>query len=498
MKTRASGVLLHVTSLPSKYGIGDFGPCAYRFADFLAQAGQSYWQVLPLNPPALSKHQSPYDCLSAFAGNTLLISPELLYQHGFVSRKDMEATAGFPEGKVDYDRVASYKAKLFDMAYQRFKTLQTDSAYETFCSQNSGWLEDYACFVALSQHFRSSLWCDWPAQFRDKKLRAMRSASRQLRNAIDKEKFLQYLFLRQWLALKHYCNDNGIQIIGDVPMYAAYASADVWAHPTFFKLTRAKKPRVVAGVPPDLFSRTGQRWGNPLYNWKMLRKAGYSWWVQRIRHNLTLFDVLRIDHFRGFVACWEVPASHKTAKAGKWVSGPKEDFLNVLFKHFAFPPIIVEDLGYITDDVRQVIDRFQLPCMKVLLFAFDGDAGKSPYLPHHHIRNSVVYTGTHDNNTARGWFEKEARPEQKKRLFDYLGRQVPAGQVHWELIRLAMSSVSNTVIIPMQDILGLGREARMNRPATMKGNWRWRLRPGQITKSVTQKLAKMTQTYGRM
>jgi len=498
MKKRASGILLHITSLPSKYGIGDLGPQAYRFVDFLVEARQSYWQTLPLNPPTHVKNPSPYNCLSAFAGNTLLISPELLYRQGLLNRNDIQNTPPFVEGRVEFHSVISYKARLLNTAFENFRNTPPDSNYEAFCSDNNVWLEDYTKFVALKKYFDFSSWCDWPAELRDKRNGAIESLNQQLQDVIDKEKFLQYTFFKQWLSLKDYCNQHGIQIIGDIPIYVAYESADVWAHPDIFKLTEAKRPIAVSGVPPDLFSRTGQLWGNPIYNWQVLKKRDYSWWIQRIKHNLALFDIVRIDHFRGFIAYWEVPANHKTAKGGKWRDGPKQDFFNILFKHRPFPPIIVEDLGYITAEVREFIEKFQLPCMKVLLFAFGGEPLDNPYLPHSYRRNSVVYTGTHDNNTIKGWFEKEAKPRQKKELFNYIGHKAPIGQMHWELIRLAMSSVANTVIIPMQDVLGLGWEARMNRPATIKGNWRWRLEPGQITSSIKQKLAKMAEIYARV
>ena len=499
MKKRASGILLHITSLPSKYGIGDLGPAAYRFADFLTAAGQTYWQVLPLNPPTLRKgRHSPYNCLSAFAGNTLLISPDLLYEQGLLTRKELKDRPVFPEAHVNYHSVLSYKTKLLRAAFERFKVTRKDVDYSRFCGENKDWLDDFAVFVALRHHFRSDLWCNWPRGLRDRHRHALEAARTGLENAIERVKFSQYLFFKQWLALKRHCNNRGIRLIGDIPIYVAYESADVWAHPGIFKLTRAKRLSVVAGVPPDFFSRRGQLWGNPVYNWMVLKKTGYSWWIQRIRHNLVLFDAVRLDHFRGLVAFWQVPAGSKNAVAGKWVKGPKEDFFNTLLKYFPSPPIVVEDLGYITPDVRMLIKRFRFPCMKVLLFAFDGDVSTNPHAPHNHIRNCVVYTGTHDNNTVRGWFQKEATPAQTKRLFDYLGRRVSAGKVHWEFVRMAMSSVGNIVIISMQDVLGLGGDARMNRPATVRGNWRWRLRPRQITPAIGRKFKELTETYGRV
>jgi 4-alpha-glucanotransferase len=453
--------------------------------------------MLPLTPPIPGPSYSPYNCLSAFAGNTLFISPDLLCRQGLLARKDIRHRPAFPEGRVDYRLVASYKTKLLTLAFERFKAKRREPDYKLFCSKNRNWLNSFACFVALRQHFRPRPWCDWPKQLRDRNKKALQAIRPHLRDTIEKEKFLQYLFFKQWFALKRYCNQRGVRIIGDIPIYVAYDSADVWAHPQIFKLTSTKKRRAIAGVPPDLFSRTGQLWGNPVYDWRVLRNTSYSWWIQRIRHNLMLFDIVRLDHFRGFVKYWQVPASHKTAKDGKWVNGPKDDFFHRLFRVFPAKPVIVEDLGDITEEVRALAERFQLPCMKVLQFAFDGDAATNPHCLSNHVKNCVVYTGTHDNNTARGWFEKEARPQQKKRLYKYLGRKVPANLVHWELIRLAMTSVANLAIIPMQDVLGLGSQARMNHPATVEGNWTWRLAPRQITAATIRKLAKLTQTYGR-
>ena len=497
MRKRTSGILLHITSLPSKYGIGDFGPEAYKFVDILSRARQSYWQVLPLSSISPREPHSPYDGLSAFAGNTLLISPDLLYREGLLSKKDIQDRPAFSEISVDYRLVNSYKKKLLKIAYERFKDIPKEDDYELFCLENKSWLENYATFIALNRHFRYRLWNSWPAEFRDRKKQAVSYINANLKDAINGEKFLQYVFFKQWFSLKHYCNERGIEIIGDIPIYVSYNSADVWAYPEIFKLTKTKKPRVVGGVPPDYFSQTGQLWGNPIYNWHRLKNRRYSWWIERIKHNLAVFDIVRIDHFRGLVAYWQVPASHKTAVKGKWVQGPKEDFLNKLFKDVPSTRVIVEDLGYITPDVSELIKKFQLPCMRVLLFAFDGNLAANPHCLYNHVKNSVIYTGTHDNNTVRGWFEKEAETEQKKKLFDYLGHKVSAGQVHWEFIRMAMNSVSNMVIIPIQDVLGLGEHARMNRPATIHGNWSWRLGHKQIRSSIISKLAKLTEIYGR-
>ena len=493
MKKRASGVLLHITSLPSKYGIGDLGPEAYKFADFLTKAKQRYWQVLPLNPT----ERSPYNSTSAFAGNPLVLSPELLYQQGLLTKDEIEAAPVLSETVVDYRSIGSHKTKLLAAAFECFKRTAKKSGYESFCLKNESWLEDFAMFAALRQHFHYRLWCDWPREIRDRKKHALKSIRGQLADHIDREKFLQYKFFQQWHRLKRYCNRGGIKIIGDVPIYVSRESADLWSHPEIFKLTNTKKPRVVAGVPPDSFSKTGQLWGNPVYNWKILKKIDYLWWVQRIKQQLNLFDIIRIDHFRGFIGYWQVPANHKTAKNGKWLKGPGDDFFKVLFEHFPSKPFIVEDLGHITADVIEVIEKFQLPCTRVLLSGFNGEAATNPHCPYNHIKNSVVYTGTHDSNTVKGFFGKKAAPGTKRRLFNYLGHKVPADHLHWELIRLAMSSVADLAIVPMQDILGLDERARMNLPATVKGNWSWRLGPKEKTALIARRLAKLTETFGR-
>jgi len=497
VQKRVSGVLLHITSLPSGYGVGDLGPEAYRFADFVASAKQRCWQVLPLNPPANAISGSPYSSISAFAGNPLLISPELLRDEGLLSEKDIRDKPAFPKEEVDYHLAASYKKNLLNIAYERFKQKPADSSYKKFCVENENWLEDFAIFAVLRGHFEHRLWCDWPQEVRDREKSSLESLKVQLCDAIDKEKFLQYQFFKQWSVLKRYCNERKIQIIGDIPIYVAYDSADVWSKPEIFKLTAGKKLQFVSGVPPDHFSKTGQRWGNPVYNWEALKTKGYSWWFKRIKHNLAMFDMVRIDHFTGFVSYWQVPAQDKTALKGTWIKGPREDFFEKLQKVVPLNNLIVEDLGPLGASVSKLAEKFQLAPTRVLQFAFGGSAVNNPHRPYNNGKNSVIYTSTHDSNTVKGWFEKEARNEQKQMVFDYLGRQVSVSQIHWELIRLAMSSVSNTAIIAVQDILGLGDESRMNRPGTTEGNWKWRLQAGQITERVIRKLAKMTTTFGR-
>lgn len=497
MKGRGSGILLHLTSLPSPFGIGDMGPWAYKFADFLSETKQSYWQILPLNPIEFGHGNSPYHSTSAFACTPLLISPELLVQDGLIVQEDLNSIADLPQEQVDYGKVMVGKERLFHRAFERFKRKRETHEFEQFCAQHDQWLDDYALFVALRSHFSGRVWSSWPEEIRDRKTEALQSAKREFRDAVEEEMFLQYIFFKQWHALKSYCNEKGIRVIGDLPIYVVYDSADVWVRPELFKLDHEKRPLAVAGVPPDYFSETGQLWGNPVYRWDVLKERGYGWWIQRIAHNLNLFDFIRIDHFRGFVRYWEVQANERNAMNGKWVEAPADDFFNVISEKFHRAPIIAEDLGLITPEVWEVMDRFGFPGMKVLLFAFGEDSSTNPYAPHNHVKNCVVYTGTHDNNTVRGWFEKEATQEEKKRLSLYLGREVKGKEIHWELVRLAMMSVANMAILPMQDILGLGEQARMNRPAKKDGNWQWRLLSQQLTSSVAKRLLEMTEIYGR-
>jgi 4-alpha-glucanotransferase len=497
MSRRASGILLHITSLPSPYGIGDLGPEAYGFADFLAETKQGFWQILPLNPVDSAYGNSPYQSVSAFAGNPLLISPELMVKDGFLAKSDLETAPDFPEGRVEYPAVFAYHKRLFDLAYDHFSQDGYEHEYEAFCLDNLYWLDDFVLFVSLKSHFSGKAWTEWPREIRDRRPEALASMKGELRDAIEKVKFLQYVFFRQWRALKGYCNQCDIQLFGDIPIYVIHDSADVWANPELFTLDDNKRSSAVAGVPPDYFSETGQLWGNPVYRWDVLRERGYGWWIQRVEHNLKLFDLIRVDHFRGLVGYWVVPAGETNAVNGAWIEAPAEDFLNALLRRFPQLPIIAEDLGVITPDVKEVMQRFGLPGMKVLLFAFGEDIPTNPYIPHNLPENCVLYTGTHDNNTTRGWFEREATPEIKERLFRYLGREVPVEDIHWQLIRLAMMSVANMVIFPIQDILGLGEEARMNRPATTKGNWQWRLSPEQLTASITDRLRELTELYGR-
>lgn len=495
---RGSGVLLHISSLPSAYGIGDLGPQAYRFVDFLASAKQSYWQILPLGPSGTYLGNSPYNAYSAFAGNPLFISPELMIAEGFITKEEAEEHPAFPATSVDYHAVIDSKRKLLNSAYTRFKNGAGDhKEFSEFCERSSGWLDDLTLFAALKERFKEVAWDEWPADIRDRKKTAIKKYTAELSDRINTSKFYQYLFFRHWNALKSYCNGKNIKIIGDIPIYVSSDSADVWSHPALFKLDDHKKPLFIAGAPPDYFSPTGQRWGNPVYRWDVLKERGYDWWHQRIGHNLQLFDYIRIDHFRGFVGYWEIPAAEKTAVNGKWVEAPGMDFFQSVTTKYPNLPLIVEDLGVITPDVKAVIEHFGFPGMKVLLFSFSSDLPVNPYAPHNYLRNCVVYTGTHDNNTALGWFQRETGKEDKERVFEYLGHEVPEAQVPWELVRLALSSVADVAILSMPDILGLGEEARMNMPSEPSGNWKWRLSADQLTDKIAKKLSRATSIYAR-
>jgi len=393
--------------------------------------------------------------------------------------------------------VIAFKEALFDEAFAAFRRAPESNEYDGFCKRHAAWLEDFALFTALKKHFRGRGWDEWPGGIRDRRPEALKEAGAELREAVAREKFLQYVFSEQWSRLKRCCLRKGIQIIGDIPIYVHYDSADVWSHPELFELDEGKRPRVVAGVPPDYFSETGQLWGNPIYRWEASRAEGYDWWLRRFEHLAALCGLVRVDHFRGFVAYWEVPAGEPTAMNGRWVPGPAEDFFNHLRRRFPLPPIIAEDLGVITPDVRELIARLGVPGMKVLLFAFGGDVAANPYAPHNHVPNCVVYPGTHDNNTVRGWWDHEATPEEQERVCRYLGRAVAPEEAAGAFVRLALMSVANTAVVSMQDILGLGGEARMNTPQTVGGNWLWRLRPGQPDDASIEWLGGLTELYGR-
>lgn len=498
MKSRKSGILLHVTSLPSEFGIGDMGKSAYAFADFLAESGQTIWQVLPLSPCSPVCGNSPYCSFSAFAGNPLMIAPDLLAQDGYISWDDLGGAPQFDAGKVDYSKVGAFKSKILGIAFEKFKKMpDTECRYENFLCENAHWLDDYALFTGLHDHFLGSSWNEWPRDIRDRNQSALAEWTKKLQETIDREKFVQFLFYRQWSALKTYCNRKQIQIIGDLPIYVSYDSSDVWANPAYFKLDGEGRPLFVAGVPPDYFSETGQLWGNPVYAWDKLKETSYEWWIRRIAHNLKFLDKIRLDHFRGLVAYWEVPASEKTAVNGRWVEAPAREFFDRLQRRFSSLAIIAEDLGTITPEVREIMSEFEIPGMKLLLFAFGDNTAENPYIPHNHIENCVVYTGTHDNNTVKGWFCRDATERERENLRGYFGMEFDENNVAGRLVRTAMMSVASTVIIPLQDFLGLGAEGRMNTPSVANGNWEWRAEGQLLNSDLSKKIAEMTRFYGR-
>lgn len=497
MSRRRSGVLLHVTSLPSAYGMGDLGPEAYRFVDLLAGMGQSYWQILPLNPICPGSGNSPYQSTSAFAGNTWIISPEQMVIDGFLSPEDIRDPPDFPEGRVDYQAVMDYKNVLFDRAFERFRGRDPGFHYKEFTARNASWINDYAIFVALRERFAGKVWGDWPPDIRDRHQDALHIYGTELSERIFKEKFLQYIFDRQWKALKDHCRSRHLQVIGDLPIYITYDSVDVWANPGLFKLDEQKKPAIVAGVPPDAFSATGQLWGNPVFNWDAHHEQGFAWWESRIDRTLSLVDRVRLDHFRGFVQYWEIPADGVTAEHGRWVDAPGRELFTLLARSRSCLPVIAEDLGHITPDVHEMMTHFGFPGMRVLIFGFAGDISRNPHAPHNISGRCVAYTGTHDNNTVKGWFENEVSDDQRNLIFRYIGGSFGAGHVHRLFIRLAMISPAGTVIVPMQDILGLGEEARMNRPGTSEGNWEWRVLPEQMEDKAIQEFSEITGLYGR-
>lgn len=499
MSKRASGILLHITSLPSRFGIGDMGPEAYRFADFLRDSGQSYWQVLPLNPTELSFGNSPYSGPSSYAGNPLLISPELMKEAGYLSADELKTTAFPRRGKIDYRSVSEYKTALFRRAFgNAASSLPGDKGFNEFARENKYWLEDYALYASVKRILGVGAWREFPAQLRDREVRSLDDWREKAEREILYHKFLQYIFFSQWDSLKNYVGDRGIRFIGDIAYYINYDSSEVWSNPGLFKLDKDKKPRFVSGVPPDYFSKTGQLWGNPVYDWKAIKERGYEWWVKRIGHNLMLFDSLRLDHFRGFVSYWEVKAGEKTALDGKWVSLDAGSFFDTLFSHFDKSRFIAEDLGYITPDVKEIIKKYGLPGMKILLFAFGDDFPYGDYLPKNFSGgNCIVYTGTHDNNTVMGWWKKDAGSAEKQRFFKYIGKIIDESEINWEFIRLAMTSIADTAIFPMQDLLGLSAGAKMNRPSTKSGNWEWRLRPGYYKGELINKLREITLACGR-
>lgn len=501
---RASGILLHPTSLPGPFGIGDLGPAAYEFLDFLISSRQRLWQILPLGPTGYG--DSPYSCYSAFAGNTLLISPQLLVDEGYLDEVDIEPRPAFPTGPVDFARVREYKDEVLGLAFQRFKRNKHEdqSAFETFCQINDAWLDDYALFRTLKDAHGGIVWNEWQPSLALRDAAALARVRGELAREIEAHKFYQFLFFKQWLALKSRANHQGIKLIGDVPIFVAYDSADVWTNPDQFKLDKDLKPLVVSGVPPDYFSETGQLWGNPIYNWERMVLDGFDWWLKRIRQTLATVDIIRLDHFRGFAASWEIPAGDKTAKRGVWSNVPGKELFIAIHEAMKEVPIIAEDLGVITPDVEKLRDELKLPGMRVLQFAFGGDP-KNTDLPHNYCRNTVAYTGTHDNDTTVGWFNSVAgvgstrAQSEVERQREFCKRYLNSdgSEIHWDFIRAVWASVADTAIVPLQDLLGLGSEARMNLPNSVSGNWSWRFEAGALSSEIVKRLKDLTQIYGR-
>lgn len=498
---RCSGILLHPTSLPGHFGIGDFGQGAYRFVDFLAAARQSYWQVLPLSPTGYG--DSPYQGLSAFAGNPMLISPEKLVGIGHLSEADLQAVPPFLAERVDFGPVISYKQGLLDLAFANFQaqaSAEQRAAFTRFCQEQAFWLEDFALFMALKDKHQLGPWHEWEPGVQTRQPDALAYWRQALAREIESHKYRQWQFFEQWLAVKRYANERGIRIIGDIPIFVALDSVDVWANPQLFHLDQDLQPTVVSGVPPDYFSQTGQLWGHPLYRWDLMAQDGYAWWLSRFRMAFTQADVVRIDHFRGFYNFWEVPAEEETAVKGRWLPGPGRDLFRAVTAALGQLAIIAEDLGDFDAESRAGVDALQTefgyPGMKVLQFAF-GSGPSDHFLPHNFTPDCVAYTGTHDNDTVVGWYQVTSNEGERDYARKYL--RSDGSDIGWDLIRLGWASVANTAMTTAQDLLGLGHEARMNLPSTVgPPNWCWRLTPGALNDRITARLLELTAVYGRM
>jgi 4-alpha-glucanotransferase len=493
---RRAGILLHPTSLPSKYGIGDFGKDAFRFVDFLADAGQKLWQIFPLGPTGYG--DSPFQSFSAFAGNPLLISPDKLIEDGLLNAKEIEPYEDMTPQKVDYGKVINYKSNLLNKAFDNFKkdNSRFRNDFEKFCQQEKEWLDDFALFMAVKEAHGGILWREWDHDIAFRKEDALKKWSNALSDRIEFQKFSQFIFSKQWKEIKNYANSKGIEIIGDLPIFIAYDSADLWANKELFTVNDEGRLETVAGVPPDYFSPTGQLWGNPLYRWDKMRENNFAWWKKRFAKMFELVDIVRIDHFRGFEAYWEIPGDAPTAETGKWVKAPGKELFTEIIKEFGKAPIIAEDLGVITKEVEELRDYFEFPGMKILQFAFGKDGDKN-FLPHNFVNNCVVYTGTHDNDTTRGFFESEKAKgsdvcDFAQRYLNYYG-----DDIRFATIVASYSSVADTAIIPMQDVLNLGSEARMNFPGRLGGNWTWRFEWQQLNDDLTQLYKELTILYER-
>ena len=496
MFERSSGILLHPTSLPGKYGIGSLGKEAYKFVDFLKKSNQKLWQIFPLGPTGYG--DSPYQCFSSFAGNPYLIDFDLLIEQNLLTEEDLkDVNFGGNEEYIDYGAIYNQKYPLLRKAYENFKAngnKELKEKLETFKTENSSWLDDYSLYISLKNHFNGLPWNEWEDDIRTRKEDAINKYKAELADEIEYNNFIQFLFFTQWNNVKKYANDNGIKIIGDIPIFVAVDSSDAWANPEIFLFDPELKPVKVAGVPPDYFSATGQLWGNPLYDWDKLKELNYKWWVDRVKANLSTCDIIRIDHFRGFDEYWAVPYGDKTAENGTWCPGPRTDLFNTIKNELGELPIIAEDLGTMTQGVIDLREATGFPGMKILGFAFDSKE-ENDYLPHTYTKNCVVYTGTHDNDTLIGWFTK-ANEDDKQFARNYLNSRSD-NEIHWDAIRGAWSSVANMAIAPIQDFLGLGSEARINTPGLASGNWQWRLKDGVLTDELAERIAKLTKVYSR-
>jgi 4-alpha-glucanotransferase len=496
MFERSSGILFHPTSLPGKYGIGTLGKEAYAFIDFLKKSRQKLWQIFPLGPTGYG--DSPYQSFSSFAGNPYLIDFDLLIEAHLLSEEDLrDVFFGDNEEYIDYGAIYNQKYPLLRKAYENFKSSDNHEMRENledFKRENASWLNDYSLYISLKNHFNGLPWNEWAHDIKNREHGAMEHYKNELADDIEYHNFIQFLFFKQWGDVKRYANENGIKIIGDIPIFVAADSSDAWANPEIFLFDEERKPVKVAGVPPDYFSATGQLWGNPLYNWQKLKETNYSWWVERVRANLSTCDIIRIDHFRGFEAYWAVPYGDDTAINGQWEPGPGIDLFNAIKSQLGKLPIIAEDLGLMTQGVIDLREATGFPGMKILGFAFDSGE-ENDYLPHTYTKNCVVYTGTHDNDTLIGWFQK-AKEEDRQFARDYLNSRSD-DEIHWDAIRGAWSSVANMAISPVQDFLGLGSEARINTPGVAAGNWQWRLRHEVLTDELAERIAKLTRVYSR-
>jgi 4-alpha-glucanotransferase len=502
LNRRSSGLLMHISSLPSRYGIGDLGWSSLDFIDFLAKAGQGCWQFLPTGPSDPIYGCSPYMGLSAAAGNPLLISPDMLQEDGFLLVEDIGACPTFSEYLVDFNLVIGFKKGLLDKAYERFKRHTDKKEFDAFCKEEASWLEDYSLFMGLREKYDFKPWNQWPLPLAKREKKALVEEAWTLFDRFEYFKFEQFCFYKQWKRVRSYADQKGISLVGDIPIYVSYDSADVWANQDCFELHKnTLLPTCVAGVPPDYFSETGQRWGNPLYKWiknKKKNSAPYTWWDKRFRQTAKMLDIVRIDHFRGFESYYEIPAAEETAVNGQWKKGPGGQFFKEMKSATKNLTIIAEDLGLITPEVEKLRDKLGLPGMKILQFAFDSDSHNS-YLPHNYsTTNCVVYTGTHDNNTTLGWYLGNETSQTSKLRVDRYANAQADGQMHWDLIRLAFSSIAALAVIPMQDVLGFGEDCRMNKPGTIKGNWRWRCAARFLNDDVCARLRSETEFYGRL